>query len=291
MNKIILVVDIETTGSLNQGGKIVEIGIVKLDLETGDVSPTYNSLIREPGLNISHTEGQLGWIFKNSDLEYRELYDAPNLDDQREQIQHLFDIYEATAYNKAFDFGFLKDRGFQINELPCPMILATPIVNLPSGFGNNSPKWPNVEEAWEYFFGDTEYIEAHRALDDAIHEAKIVHELYKLKIFNITNVYIQALAFNNEFCIPQEVLDEPLTPEILNEINELYNNEQTKSKLPKLSISPNGERIGYTNEFGKYIPIKWKPSSTWLPGEAYDFSEGLILGRFGFPTKPHVFIN
>lgn len=44
-----------------------------------------------------------------------------------------------TAFNKRFDFGFLKDRGITIeNELPCPMMEATPICKLPKkgkGFG------------------------------------------------------------------------------------------------------------------------------------------------------------
>lgn len=35
MNKI-LILDIETTGFLQQGGKIVEIGIVELDLSNGN---------------------------------------------------------------------------------------------------------------------------------------------------------------------------------------------------------------------------------------------------------------
>jgi DNA polymerase-3 subunit epsilon len=48
MENIILVVDIETTGFLNQGGLIIEIGIVKLNLENGEISPAFNSLIREP---------------------------------------------------------------------------------------------------------------------------------------------------------------------------------------------------------------------------------------------------
>jgi len=180
MNRIILVVDIETTGFLNQGGKIVEIGIVKLDLDTGSIIPAYNSLIKEPGFNINHTKGQLGWIFKNSDLTFDEVNLAPDLESQRNTIQNLFNQFQATAFNKAFDFDFLKNRGFQIEELPCPMLVATPIVNLPSANGYSTPKWPTVEEAWKHFFGKTSYKEIHRGLDDAKHEAKIVYELYKM---------------------------------------------------------------------------------------------------------------
>ena len=183
MKKIILVVDIETTGFLNQGGKIVEIGIVKIDLNTGYIVPAYSSLIKEKGFDDSHRKGKFGWIFKNSDLTFDEANHAPNLESQREIIQGLFNEFQATAYNKEFDFGFLNDRGFEINELPCPMLLATPILNLPSISGFGSPKWPKVEEAWEYFFGNTGYIESHRGLDDAKYEAKIVYELYKLGKF------------------------------------------------------------------------------------------------------------
>jgi len=186
MPKEILVLDIETTGFLNQGGKIVEIGIVKLDLDSGDVTPVYDSLIKEDGLNTSHTRGGFGWIFQNSDLRFEDVMEAPSLDSQREEIQVLLDRYRVTAYNKAFDFGFLKDRGFQVKELDCPMHLSTPIVKLPAPNGRRGFKWPKVEEAWDYFFGNTGYIEAHRGLDDAIHEAKIVHKLYQMGEFPYT---------------------------------------------------------------------------------------------------------
>lgn len=180
MSKIILVVDIETTGYLEQGGKIVEIGIVKLNLDSGETTPIYNSLIKEPGFDKTHISGKFGWIFKNSDLNYDDILNAPNLDSQRFLIQYLFDRYHATAYNKDFDFGFLRNRGFKIKELPCPMILATPILKL-----NESQKWPKLEEAWVGFFGNTGYIEKHRAIDDAIHEAKIVHRLYQMGKFSV----------------------------------------------------------------------------------------------------------
>jgi DNA polymerase-3 subunit epsilon len=102
------------------------------------------------------------------------------------EIQNVLNKYSlgATAYNKAFDFGFLKSRGLQIKELDCIMLSATPVVNLPPNPGYSTPKWPKVEEAWEYFFPQIEYKEAHRALDDAKHEALIAYELYKLGYFN-----------------------------------------------------------------------------------------------------------
>ena len=185
MNNQVLVVDIETTGFLNQNGKIVEIGMVLLDLSDGKVTPFYNSLVKEPGFDKRHTQKPLGWIFSNSDLSYEEVLNAPDLEQQRETIQSAFDQYPATAFNKAFDFDFLSDRGFRINDLACPMQLATPICKLPNMYGYSDYKWPKVEEAWLHFFGNTGYVEAHRGLDDAKHEALIVYELYKLGVFKV----------------------------------------------------------------------------------------------------------
>ena len=65
------------------------------------------------------------------------------------------------------------------------MLSASPVVDLPPNPGFSDAKWPTVAEAWEYFFPATGYEEAHRALDDARHEALLVHELYKLGKFRI----------------------------------------------------------------------------------------------------------
>jgi hypothetical protein len=54
------------------------------------------------------------------------------------------------------------------------------ILNVRGGF-----KWPKVGEAYEFFFGKTDYVETHRGADDAFHEADIVYELYKRGVFKI----------------------------------------------------------------------------------------------------------
>lgn len=186
MQNQILVVDIETTGFLNQGGKIVEVGMVLLNLLDGSVTSVYNSVVNEAGFDRNHTRNPYGWIFSNSDLSYDEVANAPGLESEKATIQALFDQYPATAFNKSFDFDFLRDRGFRINDLACPMLLATPICKLPAMYGRSGYKWPKVEEAWEHFFGpDTGYVEAHRGLDDAKHEALIVYELYKMGVFKV----------------------------------------------------------------------------------------------------------
>lgn len=175
------IVDIETTGFLAQGGKIVEIGIVELDITSGERKVLFDSLIKEDGLSEFHTRQPMGWIFENSSLRYEDLQNAPNLTDVKVEIQEIFDSFftGVTAFNKAFDFGFLKSRGFRIAELPCIMHTATPVLNLPSKGKYKGPKYPNVEEAYHFLTGKTAFIESHRAADDAMHEAEIAYELYK----------------------------------------------------------------------------------------------------------------
>jgi DNA polymerase-3 subunit epsilon len=166
--KEIAIIDIETSGFQNQGGLIVEIGIVGLNLETGIVTNEFDSIAKEDGFNEKHSKHPYGWVFQNSDLRYDDVLSANNLTDMLPEIQNVLNKYSlgATAYNKAFDFGFLRSRGLQIKELDCIMLSVTPVVNLPPNFGYSTPKWPKVEEAWEYLFPQVEYKEKHRALDE-----------------------------------------------------------------------------------------------------------------------------
>ena len=170
----VAVIDIETTDFFQRGGLILEVGVVELDLENGDTKIIYNEKVREESFGQKHENS---WIFNNSDLTYKGMSDAQPLD--IESLQKIFDKYYVTAFNKKFDFEFLRDRGIVIDkELPCPMLLSTSICELPGRFG--SYKWPKVQEAWDHLFGKTDYVEEHRGADDALHEAKIVYELHKM---------------------------------------------------------------------------------------------------------------
>lgn len=187
--KEILVIDIETTGFQGQGGAIVEVGIVALDLGTGFTATIFDSVCKEDHISERHRKDPMGWIFKNSTLTVEMVRHAPVLRDIQEEIQHIIDLFPlgATAYNRDFDFNFLESRGFSFSvKLPCPMKLATQLCKLPSRHpGHGRYKWPSVEEAWEYFFPGVGYIEQHRGADDALHEAKIVYELYRRGLFEV----------------------------------------------------------------------------------------------------------
>ena len=181
----IAIIDIETTGFLAAGGKIVEVGIVELDLSNGDKKIVFDSVCWEKGITKEQVENS--WIVKNSSLTVEDVRNSKGLHALRSEIQTAIDSYPlgATAFNNAFDFGFLENRGFTFpKKLACPMKLSTNICKIvaKNGYGY---KWPTVEEAHAHFFGDVGYVESHRGADDAFHEADIVYELFKMGVFKI----------------------------------------------------------------------------------------------------------
>ncbi len=169
----IAIVDIETTG-LNISDAIVEIGICKLNLKTGDITPLLKEICQEHDKKIDPN----AWVFNHSDLKYYDVKKAPDLTTFSEEIQRIFNKYPMTAYNQNFDFKFLKNRGFTIEkEFWDPMFKAQYILKIPRY--NGEYKWPSFQEAWNYFFPNHKYSESHRAYDDALHEAQLVYEIYK----------------------------------------------------------------------------------------------------------------
>lgn len=182
----ILVIDLETTGFLQQGGKIIEVGIVGLNLETGAKKILFNELCHER--QITRKEVEDSWIVKNSTITLEAIQKSKQLIHLKPTIQAILDKYPtgATAFNNAFDFGFMEDRGFVFpKKLACPMKLSTDICKIPNRNGYAGYKWPNFEEAHKHFFGETGYIEQHRGADDAFYEADLVYKLYQLGIFKL----------------------------------------------------------------------------------------------------------
>jgi DNA polymerase III epsilon subunit-like protein len=180
----IAILDIETTGFQNQGGKIVEVGIVELDLSNGNRKIVYDKVCHERPITKQEVENS--WIVQNSDLTTEMIRVSPQLIHLQPEIQQILNSYSlgCTAFNNAFDFGFMESRGFWFpKKLQCPMKLSTDICKIPSPRGGY--KWPNVMEAHRYFFGDVGYIEKHRGADDAYWESEIVYELFKRGIFKV----------------------------------------------------------------------------------------------------------
>jgi len=111
-------------------------------------------------------------------LKFEDFHDAPNLNNVKNQIQEIFNRYSLTAYNTSFDFRFMESRGFVIKkDIPDIMAVAKDVCKImrPRGGYKN----PKMQEAWDNLFPKTNYIEKHRAVDDAIHEARILFEMFK----------------------------------------------------------------------------------------------------------------
>lgn len=177
----ILIIDIETTGFLKSGGKVVEVGIVSLNLNDGSKKILFDSLCHEIPMTLEEVESS--WIVQNKYITVEEIRNSPQLVSLLPEIQEIISAYPngATAFNRAFDFDYLEDRGIRFpKKLPCPMLLSTPICKCPNANGRAGYKWPKVIEAYKYFFPESNYEELHRGADDSMHEAEIVYELHKL---------------------------------------------------------------------------------------------------------------
>ena len=183
----ILIIDIETTTFLNDGGKIIELGAVSLDTETGDITPELDAVVN-PGL--TDQEIQNAWGVKNGYINPEEIKQARPLSDYLPVLQDLINHFTdgVTAYNNEFDFTFLEANGINFPvKLSCPMKISTNICKIPHSSGRGY-KWPKVEEAYKFFFPKSNYTELHRGADDAKHEAEIVYELIKLNLFPLNPV-------------------------------------------------------------------------------------------------------
>lgn len=185
----ILVIDIKTTNSLNNKGKIVEVGMVELNLSNGKIKTIFSEVCHEK--EITKKDCENSWIVKNSTLTVELIRKSRRFDIIKPEIQKIINTYPlgCTMYNNVFDFCFLVDRSFVfIKKLPCPMILSTNILKLPPKTGKTGYKWPNLDEAYNYFFPEERYTELHRAADDAFHGAKIIYQLCKLGVYKLETI-------------------------------------------------------------------------------------------------------
>jgi len=179
----ILIIDIETTGFFskdpNKCGKIVEVGIVRLNLKNGKIKTLYDKLI-DPELDSDKLAKS--WIIKNNYIDMLDLaINGLYWEDEKDEIQRIINDHPngATAFNRKFDIPFLESYGIEFPKLlPCPMLLSTNVCKIPGNYG--AYKWPKVEEAYKHFYPNSNYDELHRGADDAQHEAEIVYALHKL---------------------------------------------------------------------------------------------------------------
>ena len=124
------IIDIETTGFVREkNNSIVELAIVLCDTETRKTEILFNNIVRESTLSEYHKRS---WIFDHSDLKFRDVECAQDINTYRAEIQAILNKYKVTAYNKRFDMGWLASLGFKFKE---NLLVTHPIeieINIPN---------------------------------------------------------------------------------------------------------------------------------------------------------------
>lgn len=175
MPREIIVLDIETTGLNPKEDLILELGMVKLNLESGEITVLFDQVFKDPKLTAKHRKA---WIFENGFMQIEEIRNALPISEYFDEIQSLLDPFKGqiTAWNRDFDSAFLLKYGFDLGpEIKCPMKESVEYFKIEGNYGY---KWPKAQEAWDILFPDTPKVEEHRGLDDSKMEATIIYELY-----------------------------------------------------------------------------------------------------------------
>jgi len=180
MSDEILVLDIETTGLNPVTDYILELGMVALNLNSGNVTVLFDQVFRDPRLTAKHRNS---WIFENGFMQIDEVRNAMPMSEYSTEIEEILSRYygRITAWNRDFDSAFLKNCGFNLGpDIHCPMKESVNYFKLDGPYGY---KWPKAQEAWDFLFPETPMIELHRGLADSKMEAAIIYELYQRKVY------------------------------------------------------------------------------------------------------------
>lgn len=94
-------VDIETNGQMGKEGRIIEIGVLRV--ENGEVTDTFSSLVN-PGSSIPV------WIEKLTGITNNDIADAPYFDEIASELQRILDGAVFVAHNVRFDYSFVKSH-------------------------------------------------------------------------------------------------------------------------------------------------------------------------------------
>ena len=198
INHKIAIIDIETTGFNPLKDSIIEIGIVELDLKTGEKKILFNSVVKDPNYNLLKCYNNP--FLKDISIDPIEIENAKLLEFYRDILQLIFNSYKTTAYNSKFDFRFLENRGFKIpRKLMDVMKFCRKLISK-----ENSLKF---EEIYRHFYNtpqneskkiltNSNYVSIHRAIDDAIHETELLYYLILEYIFPLN--YQKSLSFKEK---------------------------------------------------------------------------------------------
>lgn len=176
----ILVIDIET-GVIDpkkdpfdiDNNSICEIGVVKLNLDTGDIQTIFNRTCQD-----NHMCSPSSWVFQNTSLTHDEVTASEHIHDLKDVIQDILNKNPVTSWSHDFDISLLEhpSRSFIIPvKFWDPKITLKNFLKIPQSLGYGY-KWPKVQEAFEYFNPEKRYEQTHRAIQDARMSAEIIFQ-------------------------------------------------------------------------------------------------------------------
>lgn len=99
LEKNFTIVDIETTGGSLAGGRVIELGIIRVERE--EVVAEYQSFIN-PGQKLS------SFISSLTGITDEDVVNAPYFEEIAEDLLPLFEDSVFVAHNSSFDYRFLK---------------------------------------------------------------------------------------------------------------------------------------------------------------------------------------
>lgn len=101
LSKNFSIIDVETTGSSPRFGRIIELGILRV--EKGEVVETFETLVN-PGMALPP------FITELTGIKEKDLVKAPAFDDIKDEVIELLRDSVFVAHNVAFDYGFVKQE-------------------------------------------------------------------------------------------------------------------------------------------------------------------------------------
>lgn len=168
----IFVLDTETTGlgGAAEGDVVVEIGIARVDLDSGEVVPEFGRVVHQ-----ELSPAQRGaWVFSHTDLTVEDVESSPWTVDRVRDLLRDYEGATFTAYNIGFDFGrFLWHAPWDYRPALAPCIMEEVAHYFNNGW------WMRAQSAYDLLCPDNpagvpDGLEEHRAVSDAVLEGHIL---------------------------------------------------------------------------------------------------------------------
>jgi len=152
---------------------ICEIGIVNLNLDSGEIIPVFNQTCRE-----DDSPDPESWVFKNTSLTCQMIAESAHFEEFKDVLQEIFNRKPVTSWGHDLDLDHLEcpSRCLTIpSKFWDPKRTLTDFLKIPFDSGTGY-KWPKVIEAFKHFYPDEKWQQNHRAIDDAKIEADIIYK-------------------------------------------------------------------------------------------------------------------